>query len=136
MKERIYADTNIFIRFFADDMPEQTKISKKILKGLLEDKYELYVCNLVFAEIVYVLESYYKLDKKDILDKMFAILKFKNLVVENKSIIVEALEIYNEKNIDFTDAYMACHARKAGCNRLFSFDKDFTKINFLEIMSV
>jgi len=136
MKERIYADTNIFIRFFADDMPEQTKISKKILKGLLEDKYELYVCNLVFAEIVYVLESYYKLDKKDILDKMFAILKFKNLVVENKSIIVEALEIYNEKNIDFTDAYMACHARKAGCNRLFSFDKDFTKINFLEIMSM
>jgi len=136
MKERIYADTNIFIRFFADDMPEQTKISKKILKGLLEDKYELYVCNLVFAEIVYVLESYYKLDKKDILDKMFAILKFKNLVVENKSIIVEALEIYNEKNIDFTDAYMACHARKAGCNRLFSFDKDFTKINFLEIMSI
>jgi len=136
MKERIYADTNIFIRFFADDMPEQTKISKKILKGLLEDKYELYVCNLVFAEIVYVLESYYKLDKKDILDKMFAILKFKNLVVENKSIIVEALEIYNEKNIDFTDAYMACHARKAGCNRLFSFDKDFTKVNFLEIMSI
>ena len=136
MKERIYADTNIFIRFFADDMPEQTKISKKILKGLLEDKYELYVCNLVFAEIVYVLESYYKLDKKDILDKMFAILKFKNLVVENKSIIAEALEIYNEKNIDFTDAYMACHARKAGCNRLFSFDKDFTKINFLEIMSI
>ena len=136
MKERIYADTNIFIRFFADDMPEQTKISKKILKGLLEDKYELYVCNLVFAEIVYVLESYYKLDKKDILDKMFAILKFKNLVVENKSIIIEALEIYNEKNIDFTDAYMACHARKAGCNRLFSFDKDFTKINFLEIMSI
>ena len=136
MKERIYADTNIFIRFFADDMPEQTKISKKILKGLLEDKYELYVCNLVFAEIVYVLESYYKLDKKDILDKMFAILKFKNLVVENKSIIAEALEIYNEKNIDFTDAYMACHARKAGCNRLFSFHKDFTKINFLEIMSI
>ena len=136
MKERIYADTNIFIRFFADDMPEQTKISKKILKGLLEDKYELYVCNLVFAEIVYVLESYYKLDKKDILDKMFAILKFKNLVVENKSIIIEALEIYNDKNIDFTDAYMACHARKAGCNRLFSFDKDFTKINFLEIMSI
>ncbi len=136
MKERIYADTNIFIRFFADDMPEQTKISKKILKGLLEDKYELYVCNLVFAEIVYVLESYYKLDKKDILEKMFAILKFKNLVVENKSIIIEALEIYNDKNIDFTDAYMACHARKAGCNRLFSFDKDFTKINFLEIMSV
>lgn len=136
MKERIYADTNIFIRFFADDMPEQTKISKKILKGLLEDKYELYVCNLVFAEIVYVLESYYKLDKKDILEKMFAILKFKNLVVENKSIIIEALEIYNDKNIDFTDAYMACHARKAGCNRLFSFDKDFTKVNFLEIMSI
>jgi len=100
MKERIYADTNIFIRFFADDMPEQTEISKKILKGLLEDKYELYLCDLVFAEIVYVLESYYKLDKKDILDKMFAILKFKNLVVENKSIIIEALEIYNEKNID------------------------------------
>ncbi|MCJ7472731.1 MAG: type II toxin-antitoxin system VapC family toxin [Actinobacteria bacterium] len=136
MKERIYADTNIFIRFFADDIPEQTEISKRILKGLLENKYELYLCDLVFAEIVYVLESYYKLGKKDILDKMFAILKFKNLVVENKSIIVEALEIYNEKNIDFTDAYMACHARKAGCNKLFSFDKDFTRINFLKIISV
>lgn len=136
MKERIYADTNIFIRFFTDDMPEHTKISKKILNGLLEDKYELYICDLVFAEIVYVLESYYKLTKKNILEKMFAILKFKNLVVENKSIIIEALEIYDEKNIDFTDAYMACHAKKAGCNKIFSFDKDFTKIDFLELISI
>ena len=136
MKERIYADTNIFIRFFADDMPEQTRISKRILNGLLEDKYELYLCDLVFAEIVYVLESYYKLEKKDILEKMFAILKFKNLLVENKSIIIEALDIYHDKNIDFTDAYMACHARKAGCNKIFSFDKDFDRINFLKIVSM
>jgi predicted nucleic-acid-binding protein len=136
MKERIYADTNIFIRFFADDMPGHTKISKKIFKGLLEDKYELYICDLVFAEIIYVLESYYKLNKKDVLEKMLAILKFKNMVVENKSIIIEALEFYNEKNIDFTDAYMACHARKAGCNKLFSFDKDLTKIDFLKIISI
>jgi predicted nucleic-acid-binding protein len=136
MKERIYADTNIFIRFFTDDMPEHTKISKKILNGLLEDKYELYICDLVFAEIVYVLESYYKLTKKNILEKMFAILKFKNLVVENKSIIIEALEIYDEKNIDFTDAYMACHARKASCNKIFSFDKDFKGIDFLKVISI
>ncbi len=136
MKERIYADTNIFIRLFADDVPEQTRVSKRILEGLLEDKYELYLCDLVFAEIVYVLESYYKLEKKDILEKMFAILKFKNLLVENKSIIIEALDIYHDKNIDFTDAFMACHARKAGCNKIFSFDKDFTRINFLKIVSM
>ena len=51
----------------------------------------------------------------------------------NHTIIIAALELYEEKNLDFTDAYMACHAKKHDYEKICTFDDDFKKLNFIEI---
>ena len=135
MKERIYVDTNVFIRYLTNDSPEQAEQSKNLFKQAEEGRYELFICDLVAAEIIYVLESVYKISKKDTSEKLLAIIRLTNVVLENKSIMLDALEFYEEENLDFTDAYQICHARKSGHRKVFSFDKDFKKIDFIELVN-
>ncbi len=135
MKERIYVDTNVFIRYLTNDAPEQAEQSKTLFKQAEEGYYELFICDLVAAEIIYVLESVYKLSKKETVEKLLAIIKLGNVVMENQSIVLEALELYEEKNLDFTDAYLVCHARKSRHRKVFSFDEDFKKIDFIELVN-
>lgn len=62
------------------------------------------------------------------------IIRPRDIIIENKSIIVNALNYYKDKNINFNDAYLASHAIKNNTNKVFTFDIDFKKIE--EIMIV
>ena len=131
MKNRVYADTNLFIRFFTGDSDNQSQESKKFLNQVSRGKYELFICDLIIAEIIYVLESIYHLDRNAVVEKILAIAEIDNAVIENRSIILKALDLYEEKNIDFIDAYLASHSVKNNCDTVFTFDKDFKKIDFI-----
>ncbi|MCL5987135.1 MAG: type II toxin-antitoxin system VapC family toxin [Actinobacteria bacterium] len=133
MKEKLYADTNLFLRFLTNEPSEQIKKVKKLLEDTVKGEYELFICDLVIAEIVYVLESVYKLNKKDIAEKILALAELKNIIVENKTIIIAALETYKYNNLDFTDSYIACHAKRNEHVKICTFDEDFKKLNFIEI---
>ena len=132
LKIRVYADTNLFIRFFTGEPASQAHESKEFLEQVSKGKYELFVCDLIFAEIIYVLESVYQLDRNAVVEKMLAIIETSNTVIENRRIILRALDLYEEKNIDFIDAYLVSHSVKNNCTIIFTFDKDFKKINFID----
>ncbi|MBM3702910.1 MAG: type II toxin-antitoxin system VapC family toxin [Actinobacteria bacterium] len=132
LKNRVYADTNLFIRFFTGDSDNQSQESKKFLNQVSRGKYELFICDLIIAEIIYVLESIYHLDRNAVVEKILAIAEIDNAVIENRSIILKALDLYEEKNIDFIDAYLASHSVKNNCDTVFTFDKDFKKIDFIK----
>ena len=131
MKNRVYADTNLFIRFFTGDSDNQSQESKKFLDQVSKGKYELFVCDLIVAEIIYVLESIYHLDRNEVVEKILAIAETDNTIIENRQVILGALDLYEEKNIDFIDAYLASHSIKNNCDTVFTFDKDFRKIDFI-----
>ena len=136
MRDRLYADTNLFIRYFTNEPPKQAEKARKLFESISKGENELYVCDLIAAEIVYVLESVYCLNKKEIADKLLAIVEHENVTIENQAIILEALELYAEKNLDFTDAYLAAHAKKAGYEEVCTFDEDFKKLNFIKIHEI
>ncbi len=131
MKNRVYADTNLFIRFFTGKPENQAEKSRKFLEQVSKGRYELFICDLIIAEIIYVLESIYNLDRSGIVEKIVAIAEIDNAVIENRGVILRALDLYEEKKIDFIDAYMACHAQKNNCDTISTFDKDFKRIDFI-----
>lgn len=132
MKNRIYADTNLFIRFFTGEPAGQAQESKKFLIQVSEGKHELFICDLVIAEIIYVLQSVFNLRKTAVVEKILAIAEINNAVIEHRWIVLKALDLYEEKNIDFIDAYIASHLAKNKCCAVFSFDSDYKKIDFIE----
>ena len=126
-----FLDTNIFIRFLTDDVPEKADACEKIFKKAVEKEETLFTTDLVIAEIVWVLESFYELPKKEVQDKVEKILNTPNLICPHKDLILSALVLYSEKNIDYIDAYNALILKENGIEELYSYDKHYDRIDWL-----
>ncbi len=126
-----FIDTNIFIRFLTDDVPEKADACEEIFKEAVEKKETLFTTDLVIAEIVWALESFYDLSKEDVQDKVEKILNTPNLICPNKDLILSALNLYSEKNIDYANAYNALILKEKGIKELYSYDKDYDRIDRL-----
>jgi len=126
-----FLDTNIFIRFLTDDVPEKADACEKIFKKAVEKEETLFTTDLVIAEIVWVLESFYELPKKEVQDKVEKILNTTNLTCPNKDLILNALILYGEKNIDYIDACNALILKENGIEEIYSYDKHYDRIDWL-----
>ena len=126
-----FLDTNIFIRFLTDDVPEKADACEKIFKRAVEKKESLFTTDMVIAEIVWVLESFYKLPKNEVQEKVEKILNTPNLICPHKDLILSALILYSEKNIDYIDAYNALILKEKAVEELYSYDKHYDRIDWL-----
>jgi predicted nucleic-acid-binding protein len=126
-----FIDTNIFIRFLTDDIPQKADACEKIFKKAVAKKEALYTTDLVIAEIVWVLESIYELQKEEVQDKVEKILNTPNLICPHRNLILSALTLYSEKNIDYIDAYNALVLKDESIKELYSYDKDYDRIDWL-----
>jgi len=126
-----FLDTNIFIRFLTDDVPEKADACGKIFKRAVEKKESLFTTDMVIAEIVWVLESFYKLPKNEVQEKVEKILNTPNLICPHKDQILSALILYSEKNIDYIDAYNALILKEKAIKELYSYDKHYDRIDWL-----
>ena len=126
-----FVDTNIFIRFLTEDIPDKADACEKLFKRAISGKAQLFTTDLVIAEIVWVLESYYELAKNDVREKVEKILNTPNLFCPQKDIILSALNVYTEKNIDFIDAFNAMTSKDKGIGELHSYDPHFDRIDGL-----
>ena len=127
-----FVDTNIFLRFLTNDDPVRADACEELFTRAVAGKEKLFTSELVIAEIVWVLESYYELDKKEIRLKIEKILNTKNLYCPNKEVILHALAAYDEKNIDYIDAYNAFLIKLAGITELYSYDKHYDRLPWLK----
>ena len=95
---------------------------------------------IVICEMVWVLDSYYSLDKVEISEKMTNLYRTPGVVVINGDILPDALLVYVDKNIDFTDAVIGVSAAKNHIEYLASFDKKhmnpFTDLGIKRIESM
>lgn len=117
-------DTNIIIRFLVGDQEEKTKKIKKLFE---DEKEKLVLTDVTVAEIVWVLSSYYKQNKEEIVEEILSLLEVTN-VVSNKSLLTQALSYFLEYSIDYIDAYLVAYARVNKSTGILSFDKSIDKV--------
>ena len=105
--ERVFIDTNLFLRYLTNDVPAQADAVEALLQQAADREMVLVTNSLVLAEIVWVLSSYYQCSRVDIRDKVLAVLNTPGLEVVDRELIFQAVAWFAEKNIDFIDAYNA-----------------------------
>ncbi|OGP49440.1 MAG: hypothetical protein A2Y79_10005 [Deltaproteobacteria bacterium RBG_13_43_22] len=132
--EKIFTDTNIFLRYLTNDVPEQADAVEKIFRLAAAGEILLTTNSLVLAEIVWTLESYYRLSREDIQAKVLAILNTPGLEVADSDLILQAITWYQEKNIDFLDGYNEAWMTSQGIKTAFTFDqKHFSRMEGISI---
>lgn len=131
---RVFVDTNVFLRFFLWDIPAQAEAAEELFAQAARLEIGLLTSELVLAEIVWTLESYYRRPKPLIAEVVGAVLDTPNLIVPNAPLIRRALQEYVERNVDFIDAHSAALMRDGGIREVASFDKHFGRFPDLSVV--
>ena len=133
MSERIFADTNLFIRIFAKDDPEQLSHVLALLRRAEQGEFTLVTNVPVIAEIVWVMEG--KGSGRDIIqDSIWALLNTKGVQVDHSDLVGQAIDIYASKNIDFIDAYSICWMQANGITTDYTFDRrHFSRVAGIDV---
>ncbi len=132
--ERAFVDTNLFLRFLTNDVPAQADAVELLLKRAAAGEVELVTTALTVAEIVWTLESFYKLGRESIRDQVLAILNTPGLQIPEVGLVLQAITWYEDKNIDFIDAYHAAWLTAERLSIVYTFDeRHFARIGGLEV---
>jgi predicted nucleic-acid-binding protein len=133
--ETCFADTNLFLRFLTNDVPAQADQVETLLQRAGKGEVTLVTTELVIAEIVWTLESYYQVPKSEIQDKLLAILNTPGLEVEGADLLLQAAVMYAEKNVDFIDAFNATWMLKQDVKKAYTFDqKHFNRFEGITVL--
>lgn len=123
----VLVDANVILRFLLNDNKDLFLKAKEIFskgeKGLLK----IYLDEVVVAEVVWTLSSFYKIKKADIVDRIEKILLQDWIVSDRKDEILNSLGLYREKNLSYIDCWMFAVVKKQGF-LLETFDKDLKKL--------
>jgi predicted nucleic-acid-binding protein len=115
-------DANIVLRYLLNDTKDLADKATEILENNV-----VFIPNEVMAEIVYVLEKVYKVERKVIYSSLIELLEYKNIEVSDFSLINEALSVYSERKLDFVDTLLYAY-NKIADYEIYTFDK---KLNTL-----
>ena len=132
--ERVFVDTNVFLRYLTNDVPKQADAVERLLRRAGAGEVVLVTGILVIAEIVWTLESFYKLSRVDIQEKVRAIINTPGLEVYERIVISQAVSDYVDRNVDFVDAYNASWMLAQGIRSVRTFDRrHFSRFESLEV---
>ena len=116
-----FIDANLILRYLLND-PEAESIEQ-----LFQKREDLILSSIVIAEVVWTLTSFYHWKKDQIIPPLLSLIRLPFIKVD-KNLILNALEIYHQHNIDYIDAYLVALMSKRKVKTLYSYDKDFDKI--------
>jgi predicted nucleic-acid-binding protein len=121
-------DANILIRYLTRDDKGKAERCKDLLVSSGE---ELLITDLALSEVVWVLESQYDMAREDIFKVISPVVSAPQLTVIDRDILLDALYLYKDNNVDFIDAYHAALGRWIGAESIYSYDaKDFDRLGF------
>ena len=93
---------------------------------------ELLLVDLVVAECVYVLESFYEVDRERIAVSMRAAIALPSIRTVDSALLLRALEVYEVDRLDFAEAYLVAQAEATDVGSVLSFDRSLDRVGTVE----
>ena len=119
-----FVDTNILVRHLTGDPPDMAARATAYLGG----KHELLLTDLVAAETVYVLESFYEAPRHQVAEAVRSLIAFESVVCVDPALLLRTAEVYETYRIDFADAYLVACAESTGVGAVASFDRTLDRV--------
>ena len=115
-------DTNVVVRYLTHDDPTQTAAAMKAMNLLSADSPG-FLSLIVIAELVWVLESFYRFRRNEIEQVIDTLLRSKELIIERADIVSQALRVFRSSRADFADCLIERCAHAAECQYTLTFDQ-------------
>ena len=123
-----FVDSNVLIRHLTGDPPDQAERATAFLR----EAEELVLVDLVVAEIVYVLESVYEVERDRVAELVRACLGFPAVTVADRLLLMRTLELYEHYRIHFAESYLAACAELSAVGAVVSFDRGLDRVETIQ----
>ena len=129
----IGVDTNVLVRYLAQDDPEQAALATKVFeRGPHADRILLVL--VVLAETWWVLSRSYGMAPDAIADVIAGLLTAEEIVVSDEPTVRMALAQVRRGH-DFADALIAAACRADGADHTVTFDKKASSLDGMALLT-
>jgi predicted nucleic-acid-binding protein len=126
-------DTNILVRYIAQDDPVQSLKAREIFERRLTEKDPGFVSVVAVVETVWVLDRAYGLSSQEISAAIERMLQTDVLFVENEQEVFTAMVALRSGEGSFADALIGALGTRAGCARILTFDHKALRLPGFEL---
>ncbi|HLD04034.1 MAG TPA: PIN domain-containing protein [Candidatus Dojkabacteria bacterium] len=124
-----FLDTNIFLRFFVKEDETSFHNCFRVIEKIQNNKLKAITTNLIIAELVWVLKSYYRLDKKEIIMFISAINSLNGLKLQDKFELPLSISYFKNHTVKFINSLIASIPQIQNKKwSIISYDKDFDNL--------
>lgn len=116
-------DTNLIVRYLAQDDPVQSASATEIIEQRLTEDNPGFVSIVAMVETVWVLDRAYGLPAQKIAAAVERMLQTDVLIVENEQEVFSAMIALREGQGSFSDAVISGLGIRAGCSFTLTFDR-------------
>ena len=123
-----FVDTNVLVRHLTGDPADLAARATSYLRS----EAQLLLTDLVVAEMVYVLESFYEAPRGQVAEAARSLLAMRSVASVDTALLLRAVEVYEIDRLDFAEAYLVACAESTGVNRIASFDRSIDRVTTVE----
>lgn len=127
MTKIVAVDTNVLLDYRLKRKPTFNRV-QLLMEDCLNSKFQIFIPNIVFPELEWVLRSFYKQPKELIIKFLESLLALEGILTENKSAMQNALSIFSQSNLTFTDSIILIEIENFGPDEFLTFDETLKKI--------
>lgn len=128
-------DTNVVVRYLAQDDPKQSAIATRFVEKTLTAENPGFVTTIALCEIAWVLAECYGADRKRIREVIEGLLATKQIVVEQAELVWKALRACEGVSAEFSDALISQIAAAHGGAKTVTFDRAAAKLPGFELLT-
>jgi len=132
LSKRRLIDTNLIIRYLVQDNEKQANIAGRLFEACDRGQVLIVVLPAVLAECVFVLESFYELERGAIASALGRLISSPGVELTETAAHLDAFERYRRTKAHFVDCLIAATA-VAEDVPVASFDQDFRKFSDVRV---
>lgn len=127
-------DTNILVRYFAQDDPTQSRQATQIIERRLTEDRPGFVSLVTMAETVWVLERAYNMSNREIADTVERMLQSDTLSVQNEQEVFTAMISLRTGKGSFSNSLIEALGTWAACTSTLTFDRKAARLKGFELL--
>ncbi len=128
-------DTNVIVRFLAQDDERQSPIATRLISTLTREKPG-FISAVVLAEMSWVLTRAYRLTRIDLCAAIEGLLRSSEIKIENAEAAWRALGVFQAgKSLEFADALIGEINALAGATQTVTFDRSAAAEGGMKLIS-
>ncbi|MBN1423692.1 type II toxin-antitoxin system VapC family toxin [Candidatus Fermentibacteria bacterium] len=116
-------DTNVLVRFLVGDGAHQAAKAASLVEDAIINGERLFLCTIVLCELVWVLESAYRVPREEVADTVEHLLMARQFEIERKDCAWAALADFRGSHADFADCLIGRINGSFGCRTTHTFDR-------------